>query len=100
MGSAEYLWGEVSLFGHFGLERVFQCENQYKERLDEGIFHARKILETLQKEIPEMPGIPLSMKDIRDRKHPAKRFSRSLREEGFRETFRKMARHLVAYIGG
>jgi hypothetical protein len=100
MGSAEYLWDEVSLFGHFGLERVFQCEEQYKERLDEGIFHAQRILETLQKEIPELPGIPSSMKHIQDRKHPAKRFSRSLREEGFRETFRKMARHLVAHIGG
>jgi GT2 family glycosyltransferase len=100
MGSAEYLWEEVSLFGHFGLERVFQCEEQYKERLDEGIFHAQRILETLQKEIPELPGIPSGMKNILDRKHPAKRFSKSLREEGFRETFRKVARHLVAYIGG
>lgn len=98
MGSAEYLWDEVSLFGHFGLERVFQCEEQYKERLDEGILHAQEILETLRKEISELPGVSFNMKNIQAKRHPARRFSRSLKEEGFKETFRKMTRYLAARI--
>lgn len=97
MGSVEYLWDEVSLFGHFGLERVFQCEEQYKERLDEGIFHARKVLEALRKELPEFSEIPRRMKNTQGKKHAARRFSKSLKEEGVSETFRKVARRLVGY---
>ncbi len=99
MGSAEYLWDEVSLFGAFGLERVFQCEDQYMGRLNQGIFHAQNVLKTLRKEIPDLSGFPSNMKNMQDKKHPAKRFSKSLKEKGFAETFRKVARHLVAYIG-
>lgn len=99
MGSTEYLWHETSLFGHFGLEKVFQCEEQYKKRLDDGIFQAQKILENLRKEIPELSVLPFNMKNMETKKHPARSFSRSLKEEGFIETFRKMARYLAAYLG-
>lgn len=100
MGRTEYLWEEVSLFGHFGLERVFQCQEQYKERLDEGIFHAQGILENLRKELSELPGVSFDMRNVQGKKHPVRRFSKSLKEEGFSETFRKVARHLLPYIGG
>jgi len=93
MGSAEYLWDEVSLFGHFGLEKVFQCEEKYKERLDDGILHAQKILETLRGEISGLPDVPFNMRNIQGKKHWARRFSKSLKEEGVAETFRKVARY-------
>ena len=94
MGSAEYLWDETSLFGHFGLEKVFQCEEQYKERLDEGICNAERILKTLRKEIPELSNSPFAIKNIGTKKHLTRIFTKSVKEEGFIETFRKVVRYL------
>ncbi|MBF0202556.1 MAG: hypothetical protein HQK66_14860, partial [Desulfamplus sp.] len=47
MGYREYLWEEVSLFGRFGLDRLFNCTEEYGKRLEEGHFHARQALDDM-----------------------------------------------------
>jgi len=96
MGYTEYLWDEVSLFGHFGLHRVFDCEIRYKSRLDEGIYHAEKTLETLRGEIPTLSHFQGNMKKLDDRMNLAEKFSRSLKKDGFIETLRKATRYLIS----
>ena len=47
MGYHEYLWDEVSLFGHFALDQIFNCEKDYAERQDEAKSHALGILDEM-----------------------------------------------------
>lgn len=47
MGYKEYLWDEVSLFGKFALDEVFNCSDIYGRRIEDGHFNARKMLEEL-----------------------------------------------------
>jgi len=47
MGYREYLWDEVSLFGKFALDELFNCPEAYGRRIEDGHFHAREMLEEL-----------------------------------------------------
>jgi len=96
MGYYEYLWAESSLFGKFSLEQIFDCGGEYKKRIDEGIWHAEKRLEALQKVAhKEM----LSRRDAVDgtavKRHLLGAFSRGLLKEGPSATIKKTAVYMT-----
>ncbi|MBF0390203.1 MAG: glycosyltransferase family 2 protein [Desulfamplus sp.] len=58
MGYRDYLWDEVSLFGKFALDDVFKCSESYSRRVDDGHYHALKMMEEL---IEKSRSTPLNL---------------------------------------
>ena len=86
MGSFEYLVDEALLFGGFGLERLFGCEEEYEARLDELIRLARESLQARS----EGPAPP-----VPSRAGLLRKFLESAREGGLREALRRTALFLA-----
>jgi GT2 family glycosyltransferase len=95
MGYEAYLWQETSLFGRFGLERIFDCEIEYERRLKEGTRCAEGHLETLRREIQRMAlDHGVNPNKLRKRGFVLERLVRSLRAGGLRATVRRIAHYL------
>ena len=99
MGYTDYLLDEVSLFGHFSLDEVFHCKDDYKARLREGTYYAEKILQDLrtaiQNKAHDQKVITNETGKVRQL---AGKFSKSLVQDGFGETLKKVAGYLISSI--
>ena len=103
MGYSEYLWAESSLFGRFSLDQLFECSEEYKKRIDEGIWHAEKRLEALQKLVEkEMLSRGVHVEGTAETRHLLRKFTRALLKEGPPATIKKscgyMARNLSHWL--
>lgn len=99
MGYKEYLWEEVSLFGHFSFEELFACEKEYENRLNEGIYHAEKTLGNLRKKIrKERWNIPVNVNNPNRIGQISDKFFRSFVQQGLGATLGKVSNHLVALM--
>ncbi len=96
MGYSEYLWAESSLFGRFSLEELFQCRGEYKKRIDEGIWHAEKRLEALQKAAEkEMLSSGVVVDGPMETRHLFGKFTRALVKEGPPATIKKSGAYVA-----
>jgi len=96
MGYKEYLWAESALFGDLNLDAVFDCREAYRQRLDEGIYHARQTLKGLLDRIDEaarLSSVPVPPPGPTD--GLAAKFVRNLREHGIGPTVRKSGNYLL-----
>jgi len=96
MGYKEYLWEEVSLFGNFNLDAVFQCDEDYSKRVEEGIYQASKPLESLIDRIQKISvetNNPVSSDT--DKKPLVRKFYKNLKEKGIRPTVKKTGDYLL-----
>ena len=90
MGYEEYLWDEVSLFGAFSLESLFNCGEEYKKRVDEGIYHAENRLALLRKGIDEeIQQNGTGVAERAEMRSLTNRFSTHLIQQGAGATFKK-----------
>ena len=90
MGYKEYLWDEVSLFGAFSLESLFDCRQEYKKRVDEGIYHAENSLALLRKGIDkEIQQHGTGVAEKTEAISLTKKFSTHLVQQGVGATFKK-----------
>lgn len=95
MGYKEYLWEEVSLFGNFNLDAVFQCDEDYGKRVGEGIYQARETLESLIERIQRISfetNTPVSSDT--DKRHLVRKFYKNLKEKGIGPTVKKAVDYL------
>lgn len=95
MGYKEYLWSEVALFENFNLESLFDCNDAYRKRVDEGIYHATKTLRELTSKMET--AIPKASKPIEpslDRRNIAIKFYTNLRQQGLSSTVKKTWRYV------
>ena len=96
MGYKEYLWEEASLFGNFNLDAVFQCNEEYGKRLEEGIYHARKTLSSLTDEIRKIsPEVKEAVKPAAGREFLVRKFYKNVREQGMGPTIKKTGGYLL-----
>lgn len=99
MGYKEYLWDEVALFGNFHLDELFQCRDDYKKGLNEGIYHAKKTLRELTEGIRgKTIKTALTIKPDRDIRSLAGKFYMNLKQNGLGTTLRKTGNYLLRLI--
>lgn len=99
MGYKEYLWEEAALFGSFNLEAVFGCREDYGKRVDEGIYHAGKTLESLTEQIRKMSSeAKVSVSPGTDERHLAGKFFRNLKAKGLGPTVKKTVDYLFGKL--
>ncbi|MBF0210050.1 MAG: hypothetical protein HQK68_04095, partial [Desulfamplus sp.] len=84
-------WDEVSLFGKFALDDVFKCSESYSRRVDDGHYHALKMMEEL---IEKSRSTPLNLLSNRDDNLQDCNDTASTNSDGF---FKKIIKKIFIY---